>query len=589
MARQSLVREFLVDLPRGSRYTIAELPLPLGVTLAQGDVIARIEAIREKKVKDGRTIVKTTTDTHIFDVAVYREPRLLSYHVSLGQELQAGSNKIASFEVEESFSNLIEIYVVALANTRSDLHRKPGIPEAKLTNAIAGYASGVDRERVLYLYDSTIFGSAKEGYLITDSGFYYCIGARKFAFRFVELESHCLETRQIKKRDKIEDNEVLTIALSRDTEDELLIDDDHRGVVLRAFRDLLTEIKALQAEGWTKEVDHLTIVQDMSNEFKLCYLSTLVWLTYIDDRQIDDRELAEIQMLLVQIKCDAKVRRTIREHVRNPTGLDAEMLIRKMLFHAPTGSQLGLSCSLIKDAIRLHRATTSHKSDTRASDQRGIQELSRLLDIETDQVAVIEEGCVSDEKILSGDITDDEKVTAAKALSAKAAAVGVPIAAIYLTGSVTGLSATGITSGLAALGLGGVLGLSSMVSGIGVAIILGVGIYMGMRWLLGNSERDKAARRELMLQEVLGNHQKSIANLAEDILDFSKELMTLTKDIRENDCKIKKLSRMLTLYGGALAKNRQKETKFESDLMTLRRTGADVEGTSETETNKQVD
>ena len=108
MARQSLVREFLVDLPRGSRYAIAELPLPRGATLAQGDVLTRIEAIREKKGKDGRTIVKTITDTHIFDVAVYRKPRLLSYHVSVGQELQPGSNKIASFEIEESFANLTE-------------------------------------------------------------------------------------------------------------------------------------------------------------------------------------------------------------------------------------------------------------------------------------------------------------------------------------------------------------------------------------------------------------------------------------------------------------------------------------------------
>ena len=589
MTRRSLVREFAVDLPRGSRYVIAELPLPRGATLEQGNVIARIEAIREKKGKDGRTIVKTITDTHIFDIAVYREPRFLSYHASLGQELQPGRNKIASFEIEECFENLIENYVVASATTKSDLHRKPDIPESKLDNAVAAYAPRVDRERVLFLYDSTIFGNAKEGYLITDSGFYYSIGTRKFEIRFSDLESHRLETRQIRKRDRIEDNEVLTIALSHDENDELIIDEGHRGVVLCAFRDLLTEIRTLQAEGWTREVDHHPIVQDMSNEFKLCYLHILVWLTYIDDKQIDEGELAEIQMLLIQIECDAEVRRTIRESVRDPSGLDAEVLVKKMLSHAPTGSQWALSCSLIKDAIRLHRATASSHGDSRGGDQPGIRQLGRLLNVEEDQVVVIEDGCISDEKILSGDITDDEKVTAAKAIAAKAAAVGVPIAAIYLTGSVTGLSATGITSGLAALGLGGVLGLSSMVSGIGVAIILGVGVYMGVRWVLGNSERDKAARRERMLQEVLGNHQKSIANLAEDILDFSRELLTLTANVRDNDYKIKKLSRMLTLFGGALAKHRQQETEVESDLLALRKGEADVEDTLQTETDKHVD
>lgn len=586
MARQSLVREVVVDLSRGSRYVVAELPLRSGDTLAPGDVIARIETIREKKSKDGRTIMKTITQAHKFNIAVYREPSLLSYHVSVGQALQPGSNKIVSFEIEESFENLIENYVVALASTKSDLLRKPAIPEAKLANAIAAYAPRVDRERVLFLYDSTIFGNAKEGYLFTDSGFYYSIGARKFEFRYTELESHRLETRQIRKQDKIENHDVLTIALSRDENDELIIDEGHRGVVLRAFGDLLTEIKCLQAEGWTREVDHLPIVQDMSDEFKLCYLSILVWLTYMDDKQIDEHELAEIQMLMTQIMCNAEVRRAIRESVRDPSGLDAKALIKRMLSHAPTGSQLALSLSLIKDSIRLHRATTSSQGDRRASDQPGIRQLSRLLNIENNRVEIIEEACISDKKILSGEVTDDEKVTAAKAIAAKAASVGVPIAAIYLTGSVTGLSASGITSGLAALGLGGVLGLSSMVSGIGVAIILGVGVYMGMRWVLGNSERDKAARRERMLQEVLGNHQKSIANLAEDILDFSRELMTLTEDIRENDHKIRKLSRMLTLFGGALAKHRQQEAGVEGDLMALRQSEAAVEGTIETETDK---
>ena len=563
---------------------IAELPLHPGATLSQGNVMARIDAIRERKSKDGHTVVRTITDTHVFDVAVYREPSLLSYNVSVGQELQPGSNKIASFGVEESFANLMENYVVALASTKSDLHRKPCIPEAKLANANSAYAPRVDRERVVFLYDSTIFGNAKEGYLITDSGFYYSIGTRTFEFRFEELESHRLVTRQIKKRDKTEDNEVLIIALSRGESEELIIEEAHRGVMLHAFRDLLTQISVLHEEGWTKEIDHLPIVQDMSDEVKLCYLSILVWLTYIDDKEIDDRELAEIQMLIVQIKCNAAVRGTIRERVIDPSGLDAEALVTRMLAHAPTGSQLGLSCSLIKDAIRLHRAISSSQPGTRASEEKEIQQLSRLLNMEKAQVEVIEEGCISDEQILSGDITDNEKVTAAKAVAAKAAAVGVPIAAIYLTGSVTGLSAAGITSGLSALGLVSVLGLSSMVSGIGVAIILGVGVYMGMRWLLGNSERDRAARREIMLQEVLGNHQKSIANLAEEILGISQGLLTLTKNVRQNDLMINKLSRKLTLFGAALATQRQKEVEVESDLMTHRQREANIGITKENET-----
>lgn len=63
-------------------------------------------------------------------------------------------------------------------------------------------------------------------------------------------------------------------------------------------------------------------------------------------------------------------------------------------------------------------------------------------------------------------------------VAAGLAATGIPIAAVAVSGSVFGLSAAGITSGLAALGMG--LG---MASGLGVAVGIGVGSYFGVRWL----------------------------------------------------------------------------------------------------------
>ncbi len=64
-----------------------------------------------------------------------------------------------------------------------------------------------------------------------------------------------------------------------------------------------------------------------------------------------------------------------------------------------------------------------------------------------------------------------------KQVASQAKAMGLPVAAIYLSGSVISLSAAGFTSGLAALGLGGVLGFSSMLIGMGVVIVGGVATY----------------------------------------------------------------------------------------------------------------
>ena len=58
------------------------------------------------------------------------------------------------------------------------------------------------------------------------------------------------------------------------------------------------------------------------------------------------------------------------------------------------------------------------------------------------------------------------------------ASAGVPVGAVAVSGSVFGLSAAGITSGLAALGMG--LG---MAGGIGAVAALGVGSFFGVRWV----------------------------------------------------------------------------------------------------------
>jgi hypothetical protein len=92
-----------------------------------------------------------------------------------------------------------------------------------------------------------------------------------------------------------------------------------------------------------------------------------------------------------------------------------------------------------------------------------------------------------------------------KQAAAGLGAVGVPIAAVYFSGTVIGLSASGITSGLAALGLG-----FGMVSGIGAAILIGTGVFLAARWLLdpGNTrgrgllQRERERRAQLVIRNL---------------------------------------------------------------------------------------
>ena len=78
------------------------------------------------------------------------------------------------------------------------------------------------------------------------------------------------------------------------------------------------------------------------------------------------------------------------------------------------------------------------------------------------------------------------------------------------------------------------LGLSAMVTGIGVAIIVGGTAYKGVRWVLGGSERDRVSLRELMLQEVLRTHQGAIINLGEDMAHFGERIAALARETDRN-------------------------------------------------------
>lgn len=105
------------------------------------------------------------------------------------------------------------------------------------------------------------------------------------------------------------------------------------------------------------------------------------------------------------------------------------------------------------------------------------------------------------------------------------AAVGVPIAAVYFSGSVIGLSAAGLTSGLAALGLG--LG---MVPGIGIAVALGIGVFLAARSLMGSGNKNAEAKRradhERKAQLVIKNMQATITQMTERISELERDAAT---------------------------------------------------------------
>ncbi len=216
------------------------------------------------------------------------------------------------------------------------------------------------------------------------------------------------------------------------------------GAVTRAARRIPRVVRRVAGkdEADSETPPEEVIVEGLPDEAMESYLSVLIWLVHTGDNQIDEREMCEIQLLMTQRECSAEVRKAVRGHLENPHILDARKQIEQMLERGPVAgndTHLALKCALMKDAIRVCRAT----SENPAREQPGIRQLAEMLDLDDKKIRVIEDVCEQDEKILSGELSDSQIADKAKELAAQATSVGVPVAAVYLSGSVTGLGAAG--------------------------------------------------------------------------------------------------------------------------------------------------
>jgi hypothetical protein len=132
------------------------------------------------------------------------------------------------------------------------------------------------------------------------------------------------------------------------------------------------------------------------------------------------------------------------------------------------------------------------------------------------------------------------------------------------------MSAAGMTSGLATLGMGGVLGFSGMATGIGTAVILGVMTYKGVKHLTGANELEKFKRRELMLQEVIKQTQRTITLVIDDLnFVIIKLNETITKHGEQSE-KIKKLMTMVAQFQGALKTVDTKSNQYQNSAIKLK-------------------
>jgi len=449
-----------------------------------------------------------------------------------------------------------------LAPVSKKIYIAPSIEEKKLNNAIKAFGYSGSPSNVVALLDTTLFGSGKEGLLFTGEQFIYRAALSDpiaIGYASIAAVEH-VQVRAGSKQDKIEHSIRIDRKEGSPVEIKYLLDCDYA-----------TLVNVLQGahSGFDEFQDEkqLVPIDEMEEPVKVAYLNAMVNMAYANDAVIDDKEMAELLLLMTRLNLNAETRFSVRAYMTSSEqAIPFETLLEQMDAQCPVGQIKSLHVSLVKDMINLYFCTggTSVEAFDFLQSNRG------LLKVTDDEIELAVMAIRNDHDMLKDDVTDEQIVSALKLLSAKAAAVGTPLAAVYLSGSVVGMSAAGLTSGLASLGMGGLLGLSSMTTGIGVAVLLGVGAYAGMRKLTGANELTRSKRRELMLNEVIKQTQATISLLLIDINYITERLNQALMVHGAQDQQIKKLMRVMGQMTGAGAVLTDKSNTAQGSATRLR-------------------
>lgn len=448
------------------------------------------------------------------------------------------------------------------AITPKRMYVAPNIEDKKLNNAIKSFGFKGNPASVVAILDSTLLGSGKDGILFTGEQLIYRPAfSDPVSLTYNSIaDVEYIEKLTGSKGDKLERSISITKQDGSKISIAELVDCDYKKLT-----DVITSLSKDFDEY--KEEKQLVPINEMNEALKIAYLKAVINMAYANDDLIDDKEFAEILLLITRLELTPDSRFVVRSYMASIDSLTPlEKLIAEIDNECPDGQIKSLHISLVKDLINLF-FSTGGKEITEFSFLSTNRSLLRVTDAEI-ELAVM--AIKNDHNMLKEDFTDDQVVSALKELSAKAAAVGTPLAAVYLSGSVVGMSAAGLTSGLATLGMGGLLGLSGMATGIGVAVLIGVVAYKGVRKLTGANELDRTKRRELMLNEVIKQTQKTISLLIQDINHLTVKVNDYIVAHGTQDAQIKKLMSLMTQMTSAGSVLTEKSNTAQSSATKLR-------------------
>ena len=227
-------------------------------------------------------------------------------------------------------------------------------------------------------------------------------------------------------------------------------------------------------------------LEEYSENGQIAYLSVLSAVCYVD-KEFGDMEKRQLDVLLAQLKISDVGKAKIYSSVFNLQREDKLANLEAIQILGNTE----LKYTLISD-LCLFSLVDSKFSDDEYQYILGIGEVLGITQEQVDAIKSIQESLY---KIKDIPPNSEKYKHLIKDSAAKLAGVGVPVAAIAASGSMFGLSAAGITSGLAALG--GLVGGGMLLGAVVVVPAIALGAAFGVKKLFDVVWKDKKSPEKL--------------------------------------------------------------------------------------------
>lgn len=257
------------------------------------------------------------------------------------------------------------------------------------------------------------------------------------------------------------------------------------------------------------DVDTDFSLEDVPEDEKLAFYGSMFGMSAIDD-DVDRDELFTIYEILDTENLSAEAEEEVKQYAIEPP--DFEECVDTL-----EGSDEVLRFATMINLVEVAQADEMVVSE----EEDALEYTAETLEVSDEQVEKIEEFVETIREVRERGLDDEQAEQMIKSAVSGLTGVGVPVAAVYFSGSVIGLSAAGITSGLAALGLG-----FGMVPGIGIAVAIGTGAFLGVKYVLDTARRNKEdavkAEREQRIQRLVQNLQEMVGHLTERISELQE-------------------------------------------------------------------